>query len=270
MKYLLLSLVITFAANIPARADGPDGNWNLVFSDEFNYSGAPDPTKWDYEEGYVRNKEKQYYTRARLENARVENGCLVLECRKEPFETRTGGVAQYTSASLFPKGSPGWLYGRLEVRAKLPQGNGVWPAVWLLGSNIKRVGWPSCGEIDLMEFIGRIPDKVYFSLHYRNPSDGKHKQDHFELVTQTASTDFHTYAFEWFPDHIDYFFDGVKSRSDKLDQAGTGPTNPFRRPQKLLINFALGGAWSGDVDDSKLPQQYLVDYVRYYQAKAGP
>jgi beta-glucanase (GH16 family) len=264
MKRILLALLAALATRVPVRADS---GWELVWSDEFNYTGLPDPSKWGYEHGFLRNHEKQYYTRGRLENARVEGGMLVIEGRRDDFRTPSGGLAQYTSASLFSKNPADWLYGRIEVKAKLPEGKGVWPAIWMLGSNITKVGWPACGEIDIMEFVGKEPDKIYSTLHYR--AGGVHKANHKEFETPRPSGDFHVYAAEWFPDRIDFFFEGEKYQTVLTDEAGLGADNPFRRPQKLLINLALGGAWGGDVDDSMLPQKYLIDYVRIYKS-TGP
>ena len=138
----------------------------LVWSDEFNYQGLPDPAKWGYETGFVRNHESQYYTKERKENARVENGHLVIECRKEQFTPANHVPVNYTAASLITQNKASWQYGRIEVRAKLPHGKGVWPAIWMLGTNITQVGWPRCGEIDIMEFIGKEPKNIFGTLHF--------------------------------------------------------------------------------------------------------
>lgn len=261
MRAFLIIAQIFLVGAIPSlRA----GEWDLVWSDEFNYRGQPDPAKWDYEEGFIRNHEKQYYTRARLENARVENGMLVIECRKEDYRLRKGGTAEYTSASLVARNPSGWLYGRIEVRAKLPHGKGVWPAIWTLGTDISRVGWPACGEIDILEYVGSEPNSIYATVHYA--ADGKHQADHKEFRTEMPSDDFHVYAIEWFPDRIDFFFDSAKYHTVLLGKAGQGADNPFRNPQKLIINCALGGSWGGDIDDTVLPQKYLIDYVRIYKS----
>ncbi len=240
-------------------------DWKLVWSDEFNYAGLPDSNKWDYEEGFVRNHESQYYTRARLENARVENGHLILECRKEHFQPTSGAPAEYTAASLITQHKADWQYGRIEVRAKLPQGKGVWPAIWTLGTNITQVGWPRCGEIDLMEFVGKEPDQIHGTIHYF--ADGKHQSTHGSLKTYRPFDDFHTYAIEWTPERIDFFFDDKKYQSADIRPADQPNGNPFRAPHYLLLNFALGGDWGGPIDDAMLPQQFVIDYVRVYQAK---
>lgn len=234
-----------------------------VWSDEFDYQGLPDTTKWDFEEGFLRNNESQYYTRKRLENARVENGMLVIECRKEHYTPENHAPVEYTSASLITLNRAEWQYGRIEMRAKLPQGKGVWPAFWTLGTNITKVGWPACGEIDIMEFIGRENNTIYGTLHYA--VDGQHQSDPGKIEAEKPYDDFHIYAVEWFADRIDFFFDNTKYSTVHTDKAGKGDDNPFRKTHYLILNFALGGDWGGLVDDTVLPQKYLIDYVRIYK-----
>jgi beta-glucanase (GH16 family) len=250
-----------FLAAVSARA----ADWKLVWSDEFNYTGLPDPAKWGYEEGFVRNHESQYYTR-RLENARVENGCLVIECRKEEYTPADHAPVHYTSASLNTLGKESWESGRLEIRAKIPQGKGVWPAFWTLGTNITTVGWPRCGESDIMENVGKEPNNIYGTLHFR--AAGKHESDGGKITTPSPFDDFHIYAIEWFPDHLDFYFDEQKYHTVMLDKAGQGDDNPFRKPHYILLNFALGGEWGGAIDDAIMPQKYLIDYVRVYQQES--
>jgi beta-glucanase (GH16 family) len=263
--------------------------WELVWSDEFDYEGPPDPSKWDYEEGFIRNEEPQYYCRARRENARVENGMLVIEGRKEKFPNARHDPAsedyrekrefgKYTSASLISLGKADWVYGRIEVRAKVPAGSGVWPAIWTMGINrlpplhapeTGRVNWPFCGEIDILEFIGKEPNIVHGYVHFPDPKTGKHKSKgkKFE-VEDPPYNDFHVYAMERYPDRIDFFYDGQLRYSFPVDLAGEGDGNPFRKPHYLLLNLALGG-WGGEIDESLLPQRYLVDYVRVYKEKGN-
>jgi len=249
-------------------------DWKLVWSDEFNYEGLPDAKKWDYEEGFVRNNEAQYYTRARKENARVEKGNLVIEGRKEKFKNarykkgspkwqESREFANYTAASLITRGKASWTYGRIEVRAKLPHGKGIWPAIWTLGDNRGKTPWPACGEIDIMEFVGKQPGLVHGNAHFQ--VNGKHASDHKSLKVEKPFDDFHIYAIEWYPDRIEFYFDKTHYHTFTLDKAGKGAANPFRKPQYLLINLAIGGSWGGPIDDSVLPQKYLVDYVRVYQ-----
>jgi len=260
MKAFLFTLVMLgLAANHVAAAD-----WKLVWSDEFNYRGLPDPAKWDYETGFVRNHERQYYTAARLENARVEDGHLVIECRKEHFTPPNHAPVEYTAASLTTRTTAGWQYGRIEVRAKLPQGKGVWPAIWTLGTNIAQVGWPRCGEMDIMEFVGKEPGGIHGTVHYAIA--GQHQSDGGTLQTNRPFEDFHVYALEWTPERIDFFYDTTKYHTVPVSKADQGAGNPFRAPHYLILNFALGGDWGGPVDDAMLPQQFLVDYVRIYQS----
>jgi len=259
---MLKNLLIVFGL-LTALASVRAGEWKLVWADEFNYSGLPDPAKWGYEEGFVRNHESQYYTRARRENARVENGMLVIECRKEHFKPENHAAVEYTSASLNTDGIASWCYGRIEMRAKLPKGKGVWPALWMMGTNHSVVGWPACGETDIMELVGKQPNTIHGTLHFG--AKGKHRSDGGKLEADRPSDDFHIYAVEWYPDRIDFYYDTNKYHTVKLDQAGQGADNPFRKPHYLLLNFALGGSWGGPVDDANLPQKYLIDYVRVYQ-----
>jgi beta-glucanase (GH16 family) len=258
----------------PGSPDGPQGaagqfspmsihghSWKPVWSDEFKYQGLPDPAKWDYEEGFVRNHENQYYTRDRQQNARVEDGHLIIEGRKEHFAPAGRRPAEYTSASLTSKAS--WVYGRIEMRAKIPQGKGVWPAFWTLGANRTEVGWPRCGEIDIMEFVGKDPDHIHGTVHYG--INGHHESDGGKLQTDRPYDGFHVYAVEWYPDRIDFYFDQQKYHSSPVAKATDGGENPFRKPHYILVNLALGGDWGGPIDDANLPQPYVIDYVRVYQ-----
>ena len=260
MKTPLFTIVLLGLAASHVAAAG----WKLVWSDEFNYQGLPDPAKWGCETGFVRNHESQYYTQARLENARVEDGHLVIECRKEHFTPANHAPVEYTAASLTTQTKAGWQYGRIEARAKLPQGKGVWPAIWTLGTNISQIGWPRCGEIDLMEFVGKEPGGIHGTVHYA--IDGQHQSDGGMLQTNRPFDDFHVYAIEWTPDRIDFFYDTTKYHTVPISKADQGAGNPFRSPHYLILNFALGGSWGGPIDDAMLPQQFLIDYVRIYQS----
>ena len=259
----------------------PAAEWELAWSDEFDQPGLPDPAKWGYEEGFVRNAELQYYTRGRQENARVEDGMLVIEGRKERYKNpkyrpestkwiASREYADYTAASLTTQSTASWRYGRVEVRAKIPQGKGVWPAIWMLGVDKEHVGWPACGEIDIMEFVGKDPNHIYGTVHYATAK--KHKSSHGKLETDSPYADFHIYAMEWRPDRMDFFFDGTKYHAFQIDEAGKGEDNPFRRPQYLILNLALGGSWGGEMDDTVLPRKFQIDYVRVYQesTKSAP
>ena len=272
VKRIFLACIFSFAV-APAFASG----WKLVWADEFNHPGLPDPAKWNYETGFVRNQEAQYYTQARSQNARATNGCLVIEARQEPFKNpafdpsaspadwiRSRESAAYTSASLTSKQS--WKYGRIEVRAKLPCGRGVWPAIWTLGTNISTVGWPTCGEIDLMEMVGFKPDMIYGHIHTLESVNTKKVKDGDGIRVPEASKHFHVYAIEWDADKIDFFVDNQKYYTyHKTNNSEAGW--PFDQPQYLILNLALGGAWGGakGIDDAIFPQRFYIDYVRVYQ-----
>jgi len=228
----------------------------LVWSEEFNRPGQPDPSKWDYEVGFVRNHEAQYYTRNRAENAHVDGGHLTIEARKETFEKAT-----VTSASLTSRQS--WTYGRIEVRAKIPTGRGTWPAIWMLGTNIKEVGWPACGEIDIMENVGFDPDKIHCTVHTRDAA-GKHASKGNSINADKPYDGFHVYAVDWTAKQMVFTYDGKVVLTYAND--GTNPW-PFDKPQYLILNLAIGGEWGGQkgVDEAIFPSKYLVDYVRVYQ-----
>jgi beta-glucanase (GH16 family) len=273
----LKALMLAGACGLCAAASLSAANWKLVWAEEFNDPGLPDKAKWGYEHGFVRNNELQFYTRDRQENARVEAGNLVIEARKEKFPNpsykpgadpknlRTGAqFADYTAASLVTDKKVSFHYGRIEVRAKLPQGKGIWPAIWMMGTNHNTAGWPKCGEIDIMEFVGKDPNNVHATVHFFR--DGKHGQKGSKLAVKAPYDDFHVYAVEWFEDRMDFYFDQQKYHSFPLDEVGIkGADNPFRKPHYLLINLAMGGSWGGALDEAVLPQKYLIDYVRFYQ-----
>lgn len=266
MKMFIITLLSTLLlANVSTAQD-----WQLVWSDEFEYTGLPDPDQWNYETGYVRNQEKQYYTKERLENARVEDGVLIIESRKEEYPIGNNATAEYTSASLTTQYRASWKYGRVEVRAKLPTGRGMWPAIWMLGTNIQQVRWPRCGEIDIMENVGFDPHVIHANIHTwaYNHTKGTGKGN--RITIQAPYEDFHVYAIEWFSDRIDFFVDDQKYFTYRNE--GTGEDVwPFDQEFYLILNAAIGGAWGGQqgIDDSIFPQQYQIDYVRVYQQMAG-
>jgi beta-glucanase (GH16 family) len=236
-------------------------SWKLVWSDEFDYTGLPDTTKWDYEEGYLRNGEAQYYTRSRPENARVDNGMLIIEARRDFFHD-----SAYSSASLNTFNRGEFLYGRIEMSARLPYGNGVWPAFWMLGINIPEVDWPTCGEIDIMEYVGFDTLTIHSNIHTKayNHSIGTGKGD--RIITEKPWETFHVYAAEWFRDRIDFYLDTTKFFT--FVNEGTGNDIwPFDKPHYIILNLAIGGSWGGQygIDTTIFPQQYVVDYVRVYK-----
>jgi beta-glucanase (GH16 family) len=241
---------------------GPPSSGPLVFSDEFDYEGPPDSAKWDYEKGAVRNNEAQSYT-SRLENARVGNGILLIEGRREAW-----GGKDYTSASVITKRKAAFLYGRIEVRAKLPTGRGTWPAIWLLGTNIDSVGWPTCGEIDVMENVGFEPLRIYGTVHTRDYNHTKNTGKGSSVVIAPPWEDFHVYSIDWVEDRVDFFVDGAKYFSFANEGRGVG-TWPYDHEHYLLLNLALGGSWGGQqgIDDSLFPHRFEIDYVRVYGRK---
>lgn len=237
--------------------------WILDWEDQFDKDGLPDPAIWSYEEGKLRNNETQYYTKNRLDNARCENGLLILEARKDNFNGNT-----VSSASIHTYGKKSILYQKIEVRAKVPEGRGSWPAIWLLGENInKDTGWPDCGEIDMMENVGFEPDKVFMNVHTKayNHVLGTNKGVTINEVSPSQS--FHVYGIEWFKDRIDFFLDGQKYFTF-MNESGNDKW-PFDKNQYLILNLAIGGSWGGQqgIDESKYPFKYYIDYVKVYKQK---
>lgn len=243
----------------------PDG-YKLVFADEFDQGTRPDPKNWNYELGFIRNNEAQYYT-SRPENCRIENGKLILEARKESHPTSPGKApAQYTSASIETRNQHTWTYGFFEVRAKIPSARGTWPAIWTLGKNIDQVGWPACGEIDLMEHVGYDPNRLHGTIHTAAYNHVKRTQRGASFPIDNPHTDFHTYAIHWTPQSITFFFNDTPYFS--FANEGKTPAEwPFDLPQYLKLNLAIGGAWGGikGIDDTAFPHRFEIDYVRVYQ-----
>ncbi|MDR1454212.1 MAG: family 16 glycosylhydrolase [Tannerella sp.] len=244
-----------------------EGKWinkmpekTLVWADEFDYEGLPDKSKWNYEEGFVRNREPQYYTKERSENAHVTDGNLIIAALKEDFK---GG--KYTSASIHTKGKFEFRKGRVEVRAKLPSGHGVWPAIWTLGANIDKVDWPVCGEIDIMEYWGHNPNSIHANVHTGGYNHTKGKGRGGNIIFKEPWNDFHIFAVEWYDDRLDFYFDDALYYSCRRKGEGQDEW-PFDAPQYLLINLALTGGQPG-IDDTVFPAKYLIDYVRIYNLK---
>ena len=260
---LLILLILLGCAD----AFGPD-NTNkekeLIWSDEFDYTGKPDTQKWNYEIGYIRNNERQHYCK-REKNARVENGYLVIEAHNDSAVI-DGEIRPVSSASLITRGKEEWQYGRIEVKAKVPKSLGSWPAIWMLGANINEVGWPACGEIDIMEHVGFDPEMIHTNVHTKayNHSIGTNKGK--ATPVDQPYNDFHVYAIEWDQEKIDFFIDQTKVFTFENEHKGVEEW-PFDQPFYLILNLAIGGSWGGHqgVDLDQLPQQYLIDYVRVYQ-----
>ena len=259
MKPLLALLLHT----LPIFAEAPAG-MKLVWSDEFDKPGQPDPAKWGYEKGMVRNGEKQFYTDNRRENARVEGGKLIIEARKEKMD---GG--DFTSASVISKGHGEWTYGRVEVKAKLPAARGTWPAIWMLPTDIGKVNWPLCGEIDIMEHVGHDAEKIHGTLHSEAFNHTKGTQRSGTIQAPTFAKDFHVYAMDWSKDRITIELDGKVYATFDRKEGDKAEQWPFQKPYYLILNLAIGGSWGGQqgIDEAAFPQRMEVDHVRVYQKK---
>jgi beta-glucanase (GH16 family) len=239
----------------------------LVWSDEFDYSGEPASNKWAYDLGTGcndncgwGNNELQYYTKEAT-NVRVENGMLILEAKKETIES-----SAYSSARIATRGKAKWLYGKIEVRAKLPEGKGTWPAIWMLPEDWKYGGWPASGEIDIMEHVGFDQNIIHGTVHTEAFNHGKNTHKGDKIPVNNVHSEFHVYSIEWSEEKIDFLVDGekyftfTKLSSDYKEW-------PFDQPFHLIMNIAVGGNWGGQqgVDESIWPQKMLIDYVRVYQ-----
>lgn len=253
MKTLRLFLLVAcalVAINVQAQ-------WNLVWSDEFTSGISGD---WVFETGTGSggwgNNELEYYRR---ENATVSNGQLVITARREAF----GGM-QYTSARMKTQGRRSWRYGKIEARIAMPSFQGVWPAFWMLGDNIGSVGWPKCGEIDIMEHVN-TGGAVYGTIHWDNNGYVSYGGN-----TTTSITSFHNYTIEWDASAIRWYVDGVKYHEANIANSING-TNEFHANFFILLNLAIGGNWPGfTVDNNAFPANMYVDYVRVYQAGSTP
>jgi beta-glucanase (GH16 family) len=281
--------LILFSAN--QQAASPQ-TYTLVWQDEFNgpNGSLPDPSKWTYDlgGGGWGNQELESYTN-RAENAHIENGNLVITARRESYEGDDHIAREYTSARLKTQGLFSQAYGRFEARIKIPAGQGMWPAFWMLGNNISSAGWPKCGEIDILENIGKEPGIVHGSIH--GPLATGAASDLTSAVKlvngKDFSSDFHVYAVEWNPGSIRFYVDSTRYAtftpdSSGLDNAANSASNSgssdspaaragswvFGHPFFLILNVAVGGNWPGPPDaTSTFPQTMLVDYVRVYSTK---
>lgn len=260
-------VVALLAVEMATRADGLAGR-KLIWSDEFNQTNgsSPDPAKWVFDlggDGWG-NREVETYT-ARPENCRVENGMLVIEARAETFSGKDGIARNFTSARIKTKTKAAWTYGRMEARIKVPAGQGVWPAFWMLGDDIGSVGWPSCGEIDIMECIGREPAATYGTIHGPEYSGGKSIGGTNLLTQGKVADDFHVFAIEWTSNSITWFLDDQKYFAVSPQSLPPKARWVFDKPHFLLLNFAVGGNWPGNPKSAEgFPKQMLVDYVRVY------
>lgn len=264
LRSLFLAAVLALAGAAHAQ------DWQLVWADEFDAAGAPDPSRWAYDigGGGWGNEERQFYT-DRPENVRVEDGALVIEAREESF-----GGSPYTSARLVTRGRASWQYGRFEARIQMPEGQGIWPAFWMLATDSPYGEWPASGEIDIMEMLGNDTQRVYGTIHYGGRELGRQfTGQEFDLAAGSFSDAYHTFAVEWEPTEIRWYVDGelYQTRTAWSSGAAVYPA-PFDQPFHLLLNVAVGGIWPGYPDAStQFPQRMLVDYVRVYRdASAYP
>jgi beta-glucanase (GH16 family) len=248
----------------------PTSGYTLAWSDEFSSANgsAPDATKWTYDlgGGGWGNQELESYT-SRTQNVQIQNGNLVITALQENYTGSDGVARNYTSARLKTQNLFTQAYGRFEARIKIPKGQGIWPAFWMLGNDISQNGWPKCGEIDIMENIGREPGIVHGSLH--GPSSVAHTSDSTSTVSlppgKSYPDDFHTYAVEWEPGTVRFYVDSDNYATFTQAQWPGGGQWVFDHPFFMIMNVAVGGVWPGSPDAStQFPQQMLVDYVRVY------
>lgn len=256
---IILSLFIRFISSY-AQVE-----WRQIWNDEFEYTGLPDSSKWTYDVGGSGwgNEELQFYTNKRIENAKVENGILTITAKKEVYQGN-----DYTSARILSKGTGDWKYGKIEVRAKIPSGKGIWPAIWMLPSTYAYGSWPNSGEIDIMEYVGYDPNTLYFTVHTEafNHKIGTQVGTNTKKINAPYQ-DFHTYILEWEKDSLSIKVDEIKYFTFRKQPNASSAEWPFDQPFHLLLNVAVGGTWGGaqGVDDTIFPQKMEIDYVRVFQ-----
>jgi beta-glucanase (GH16 family) len=283
----LTSLAVPAAAQSPViGSDEPSGpademlaapsGYRLVWADEFSADGLPDPARWRYDthrnrQGWY-NNERQYYAAGRPENSRIENGHLIIEARAERLDRARfpdWGRQRYTSARLYTKGTQAWTYGFFEIRAKLPCGIGIWPAIWMLPED-SSVPWPDGGEIDIMEHVGHVPGEINQTIHTRAYNHIIDTERSAKFMVADACDAMHRYQLLWTPDFI---LAGVDGQPRFLFRAVPGDVTrwPFDRPMHLLLNIAVGGDWGGQqgVREDAFPARFEIDYVRVYQLPAA-
>ena len=264
MRFVFVVIIAScFVACSTSREVATTTDWKLSWSEEFNYEGLPDTTKWNYETGGHGwgNNELQYYTSAALPNAEVSNGTLKLRALRQPMGNR-----EYTSARLSTKGKGDFTYGKIEIKAKLPPGRGIWPAFWMLGSNAGSVGWPECGEIDIMEHVGFEKDSVFGTVHTKAYNHIIGTQKGKKIFIDKPYDSYHRYSIEWTPERMDFFLDNTLYNSIE-NQHKTTAEWPFDSPFFILLNIAVGGNLGGKmgVDSTVFPATMEVDYIRVYK-----
>lgn len=264
-----MAVPVAVSGESGSHADPVGSQWKLVWSDEFDgpNGSMPDPNKWSIIQngsGFG-NQELESYTN-RPANLHIEDGKLVITARKEAFKGADGIARDYTSARLETAGHFQQKYGRFEARIKVPKGQGIWPAFWMLGDDFRSTGWPGCGEIDIMENVGMEPGKVHGTLHGpgysgNNPLTGAYTLPNHEAL----GDDFHVFAVEWEPEAVRFYVDGHLFETQTVDSISSGKRWVFDHPFFILLDLAVGGAWPGNPDQTTpFPATMLVDYVRVY------
>lgn len=243
-------------------------DYRLVWEDNFDNEGSVNAKDWTCEAGERwANNEQQAYTDS-LENVRVQGGQLHIVSRKEKH-----GIREYTSGRITTSGKHSWQYGYFEIRAKLPKGHGSWPAIWMMPDSFRQGNpWPHCGEIDIMEHIGRRENSIWFSLHSERHNHTRKDTKQYTTICeyQNVCSEFHTYGMEWTEEAVEFFVDGesaciYRRADDAKDQTETAW--PYDQPFYLILNIAVGGGLGGEIHDEELPYEMVVDYVRVYQKK---
>lgn len=279
MKLILLFAVL-FALLIPCLGgDVTADGYRLVWADEFDKDGAPNPKDWTFERGFVRNKELQWY---QPDNAVCKDGCLIIEGRRERKPNpnykknsdnwkESRAQIEYTSSSLKTSGLHSWQYGRFEVKARIKAQKGLWPAIWFLGVDGE---WPSNGEIDLMEYYG---GNILANACWGTKDRWKAKWDGSKKKVESFNDPkwdekFHVWRMDWDSNSIALYVDDILLNSvdvtKTLNPTDRGPKNPFRQPHYMLLNLAIGGQSGGDPSKTVFPTQYEIEYVRVYQKPA--
>lgn len=263
---LLCGLIpVSCAESAAPEYDVSSLTYELVWADEFDTEGEPDPARWAFNVGGGGwgNGELQYYMPKG--NASIENGVLTIEARKE-----RRGTCSYSSARMITRNVADWLYCKIEVRAKLPSGKGTWPAIWMLPTDMVYGDWPASGEIDIMEHVGYDPDVIVQSIHTKNTHGNAASS--YRVQVPGVREEFHTYGVEWLPDRVIFSIDGEQTYVYAKPQTAEGERAsdawPFDQRMYLLINLAFGGTWGGNmgIDEKCLPARLEVDYVRVYQS----
>ncbi|MBN1782227.1 glycoside hydrolase family 16 protein [bacterium] len=274
IAWFLAGILIVSACKSGNSSTDPEGaqipvppGYRLVWNDEFDLSYIQ-PGKWEHEVNAKGggNNELQYYT-DRAENSHVKEGCLVIRADRETY-TGNEGTREYTSARLRTKGKAEWKYGRFDIRAKMPAGQGIWPAIWMMPAGNVYGGWAASGEIDIMEYLGHEPNKVYGTLHYGGSwPQNVYSGDNFVLNAGGFNDAFHTFSLTWDSTSISWFVDDslYQTQTRWYTAQGDFPA-PFDQPFYMILNLAVGGNWPGNPDaTTEFPQEMQVDYVRVFQ-----